>query len=381
MFRIISYLIASTLIIFAERPREAGLPFQGETGPLNAITDVPGVTVGHASVIIDDEMGVPLARSGVTAVLPRGDVYDPVFAGFHALNGNGEMTGTHWMRESGFLEGPVMITNTHSVGAVHEGTLIWMRDHGYVPNYGLAAIPVIAETWDGFLNDINGFHIRPDHAGEALSGASPGAVAEGNVGGGTGMINFRFKGGIGTSSRVFAVGQTRYTLGVLVQANFGRRGDFNLLGVPVGDLLTEEIAPMPKRAEQPKPEAPGNSIVVVVATDVPLLPHQLNRVAQRVSLGVGRTGGTGKNSSGDLFIAFSTANAGAWAKESEATFEVETLPNDAIDSVFDATIQATEEAIINALFAAETMIGRSGNTVFELPEEAVLQLMREHLSR
>lgn len=373
-------LLFSVFIANAERPRELGLPFGGEAGALNTITDVPGVTVGHASVVLDDDAGNAIARSGVTAVLPRGSTYDPVFAGFHTLNGNGEMTGIHWLKESGFLEGPVVMTNTHSVGAAHEGTIQWMRDTQYHSADGLAALPVIAETWDGFLNDINGLHVRPKHAFDALENAASGPVAEGNVGGGTGMVNFRFKGGIGTSSRVFKIGETSYTLGVLVQSNFGRREDFTLLGVPIGKFLTKEEAPMPKRGTVPKPEPAANSIIAVVATDAPLMPHQLDRVAQRVSLGVGKTGGTGKNSSGDLFIAFSTANPGAWSADASKAYPLEAISNDAIDAVFDATIEATEEAIINALFAAETLSGRDGNTVFELPEARVLELFQERIT-
>ncbi|MCH2154804.1 MAG: P1 family peptidase [Opitutales bacterium] len=369
-------LIFVSSVIFAETPRESGIDFPGNPGPHNAITDVNGVTVGHTQVIKDQDNGTPLARSGVTALLPRGTTHDPVFAGIHALNGNGEMTGAHWIKESGFLEGPIMITNTHSIGAVHEGTILWMRERAYHDG-GLAALPAIAETWDGFLNDINGLHVRPQHAIEALDTASSGPVSQGNVGGGTGMVCFRFKGGIGSSSRVFEIEGTEYTLGVLVQANFGRRRDFTLRGIPVGKLLPEGRAPLPKRGAPAQTEPEGNSIIAIVATDVPLLPHQLERVAQRVSLGVGQTGGTGKNSSGDIFIAFSTANQGAWSDPGSSYHTLSAINNGSIDPVFDATIQATEEAIINALFAAETMTGRAGNTVFELPEDEVVELFEK----
>ena len=351
-----SFFLSLTLLVTGQ-PQVERLPFPGVSGTLNAITDVPGVTVGHHTLIEGDHV-----RTGVTAILPRGRTYDPVFAGWHVLNGNGEMTGLHWVQESGFLEGPVMLTNTHSVGPVHAGTLLWMRDEGYYDG-GLAALPVIGETWDGLLNDINGFHVNAEHAVLALEAAESGPVAQGNIGGGTGMVCFRFKGGIGTASRRIEISDTQFTVGVLVQANFGRRADLTILGRPIGQLFEDRLLPEPG-----KPEG-GNSIICIIATDAPMLPHQLNRVAQRGALGLARTGGTGKNSSGDFFLAFSTANSGAW--KSIEPYTVTTIPNDAIDAVFDATIQATEEAIINAMLHAETMIGRDGNKIHALPAEAI----------
>lgn len=350
------------ILLASPRARNLGVPFTGKTGEQNAITDVAGVTVGHATI----QEGSSI-RTGVTAILPRGTTYDPVYAGWHTLNANGELTGLHWIRESGFLEGPVMLTNTHSVGAVHEGTLQWELDNEYFEG-GLAALPVIGETWDGFLNDINGFHVRPFHAVAALNAATGGPVAEGNVGGGTGMVSFRFKGGIGTASRVFQIDDESYTLGVLVQTNFGRRTDLVIRGIPLGKQLADEYLPEPGKTVPP---VGGNSILCIIATDAPLLPHQLDRVAQRGSIGVARTGGTGKNSSGDFFLAFSTANPGAWKQVTP--YEARALPNDSIDAVFDAAIEATEEAILNALVAARTLTGREGNTVYELPHNTLLR--------
>jgi len=280
------------------------------------------------------------------------------------------MTGLHWIRESGFLEGPVVSTNTHSIGAAHEGALIWQRDNHYYEG-GLAALPVIAETWDGFLNDINGFHLRPHHATSALTNAKSGPVAEGNVGGGTGMVCYRFKGGIGTASRVFSANGRNYTLGVLVQANFGRRKDLTIRGHPVGKLLKGQFL----RESGTERNDAGNSIICTIATNAPLLPHQLDRVAQRGAIGMARTGGIGTNSSGDFFLAFSTANPGVWS-ERDVT-RVEALPNGFIDPVFDAAIEATEEAIINALVAAETLEGQSGNKVYEIPHDFLVDFFND----
>lgn len=342
------------------RARDLGIPFPGDVGPWNAITDVSGVTVGHRTLIAGSD-----TRTGVTVVLPRGNDYDPVYAGWHALNANGELTGLHWVREGGFLEGPVVLTNTHSVGAAHEGTMLWKRDTGY-HNGGLAALPVIGETWDGFLNDINALHVRPEHAYEALATARTGPVPEGNVGGGTGMVCFRFKGGIGTASRVLSINGQLYTLGVLVQANFGLREDLVVRGLPLGQQLRNQLL---RENPDPAPEAEpeGNSIICIIATDAPLLPHHLNRVAQRGVIGLARTGGLGRNSSGDFFIAFSTANPGAWHQT--GLYRAEALPNNAIDPVFAAAAEATEEAILNALVAARTMEGRDGRRVHALPHE------------
>lgn len=370
------------------RARDIGIPFDGTPGPLNAITDVEGIMVGHVT-LIEGEAG-PLVvgegpvRTGVTAILPRGPRFSPVFAGWYSLNGNGEMTGTTWVEESGFLEGPVMITNTHSVGVVRDGVLEWMRDRHIVDELAPGVwwgLPVVAETYDGTLNDINGFHVRAEHAIRALDEAGPGPVAEGGVGGGTGMICNRFKGGIGTSSR--QVGE--YTVGVLVQCNYGGRSGLRIAGVPVGreitDLMPEynrvgqrEVAAQAEPTQLIPAEALG-SIIVVVATDAPLLPHQLKRLARRVPLGIGRMGGIGGNGSGDIFIAFSTANEGAWDRR-RAT-RVEMLPNDRMSPFFLATVEATEEAIVNAMVAAETMEGINGNRVHALPHDR----MREILAR
>lgn len=333
------------------RARDLGVPFGGTPGPHNAITDVPGVAVGYTTLIYG---GGPLVvgqgpvRTGVTAVLPREDG-DPVFAGVDVLNGNGEMTGTAWVEESGFLEGAVMITNTHSVGTVRDALIKWSVAQGHAPQPWL--LPVVAETYDGFLNDINGFHVREQHVYAALDGASSGRAAEGNVGGGTGMGLFGFKGGTGTASRRLDEGG--YTVGVLVQANFGAREDLLIAGVPVGQEITDGL-PVSGAA----PPSPGGSIIAVVATDAPLLPHQLKRLARRVPLGIARTGGVGENGSGDLFIAFSTANPQVFTG---AEARVTMLPNERITPLFKATVQATEEAIINALVAAEDMTGQGGN--------------------
>jgi len=354
------------------RARDLGIPFEGAPGRLNAITDVAGVEVGHTTLISGEGKlvaGRGPVRTGVTAVLPRGkDSTDQVFAGWFTLNGNGEMTGTTWVEESGFLEGPVMITNTHSVGVVRDAVIAWqMRRQG--KTFQPWSLPVVAETWDGFLNDINGFHVKPEHVLQALEGARSGAVAEGNVGGGTGMVAHQFKGGAGTASRKLDAGSGGYTVGVLVQANYGARSGLTIAGVPVG----KEIADlMPKEGAPPD----TGSIIVVVATDAPLLPHQLKRLARRAALGIARNGGIGGNSSGDIFIAFSTANPGA-AKNAD-TVGLQMLPNDRINPLFAATVQATEEAIINAMVAAETMTGVNGNTVYAIPHDRLREALRKY---
>src|ERR1044071_8444997 len=290
------------------RARELGVPFEGSPGPLNAITDVKGVEVGFTTLVSGDGplvAGRGPVRTGVTAILPQGKNFrGRLFAAWHTLNGNGEMTGTTWLEESGNLGTPVLITNTHSVGVVRDAVIEWNARRGGGEGYsGDFSLPVVAETWDGFLNDINGFHVRKEHAFQALDGAKGGAVAEGNVGGGTGMVAHGFKGGTGTASRVLAAAEGGYTVGVLVQANYGRRDLLRIAGVPVGREITDL---MPERGKR---DDGGGSIIVVVATDAPLLPHQLKRVARRVSLGIGVMGGRGENSSGDIFIAFSTAGA------------------------------------------------------------------------
>ncbi len=356
------------------RARDLGVPFSGTPGPFNAITDVGGVLVGHETIIEGSgrlNVGAGPVRTGVTAILPRGRTFSPVFAGWYSLNGNGEMTGTTWVEESGFLEGPVMITNTHSVGVVRDAVLEWMRDDGIfdalAPNvwWGL---PVVAETYDGTLNDINGFHVTREHAFAALRSASSAAVPEGNVGGGTGMVCNQFKGGIGTASRV--VGD--YTVGVLVQCNYGGRDGLTIAGVPVG----REISDLRPEVHRVPPGGENGSIIVVVATDAPLLPHQLKRLARRVPMGIGRLGGLGTNGSGDIFIAFSTANPNAWNRRSAV--ELEMLPNDRMNPFFEGTVQATEEAIVNAMVAAETLVGINGNTVYALPHDRLREVLRRY---
>jgi L-aminopeptidase/D-esterase-like protein len=353
------------------RARDLGVPFDGTPGPLNAITDVAGVEVGFTTLIEGDgalQVGKGPVRTGVTAILPRGkSSNDPVMAGWFSLNGNGEMTGTTWVKESGFLEGPVFITNTHSVGTVRDASIAWGIKRG--AQLQPWSLPVVAETWDGVLNDINGFHVKPEHVFAALDGARGGAVAEGSVGGGTGMICYQFKCGTGTASRKIDAQTGGYTVGVLVQANHGLRGELRIAGVPVG---AEIPAPPPRRA--PEPEL--GSIIIVVATDAPLLPHQLERIARRASLGLARTGATSGNGSGDIFIAFSSANAKAGA--AQGVTEVQMLPNDRLNPLFAATVQATEEAIVNALVAGETMRGANDRVIQALPHDALRELLKKY---
>ena len=364
----------------APRARDVGVPFDGAPGPLNAITDVAGVTVGHATIISGEgalTMGQGPVRTGVTAVLPRGrdSMAKPSFAGWYSQNGNGEMTGTTWIEESGFLEGPVMITNTHSVGVVRDAVIQWRIKSGPPDASGYWwSLPVVAETYDGVLNDINGFHVKERHAFEALDGAKGGAVPEGNVGGGTGMVCYGFKGGIGTSSRVVRVGAASYTVGVLVQSNFGRRAQLMVAGVPVG----KEIPQTPTQAALAGDPARGDlgSIIIVVATDAPLLPHQLKRLARRATLGMARTGGLSGNGSGDIFIAFSTANPDAFKAQGLAALQM--VSNEEISAVFDGTAWATEEAIINALVAAETMTGADNRRVERLPHDRLRETLKKY---
>jgi L-aminopeptidase/D-esterase-like protein len=379
------------------RARDLGVPFDGTPGPLNAITDVAGVTVGQVTIVSGKGplvVGQGPVRTGVTAVLPRGAANgDPVMAGWFTLNGNGEMTGTTWLEESGFLAGPVMITNTHSVGVVRDAVIEWLVHKGFNFDWSL---PVVAETWDGSLNDINGFHVSKQDAFRALDSAKSGPVAEGNVGGGTGMICHQFKGGIGTASRRLAIEDKTYTLGVLVQCNYGVRRLLRIAGVPVGteipDLLPclDTAEPRPKADERyprctarvgardPGPGGVGEmgSIIVVVATDVPLLPHQLQRVARHVSLGIGKMGGLGSNSSGDIYVAFSTANPGA--ADAKGLHTATYIPNEAITTVFEATVQATEESITNALVAAETMTGANDLRVTALPHDRLRAALQKY---
>jgi D-aminopeptidase len=360
------------------RARDLGVPFDGTPGPLNAITDVSGVLVGHTTLISGEgklQVGKGPVRTGVTAILPRGmnSMNDPVFAGWWSLNGNGEMTGTTWVEESGFLEGPVMITNTHSVGVVRDAVIAWRVNHGKPDPTGYWwSLPVVAETWDGWLNDINGFHVKPEHVFHAIDSARDGPVEEGNVGGGTGMICNEFKGGIGTSSRRLEVKAGGYTVGVLVQCNYGVRPNLRIAGVPVG----KEIPENPAYATTSFSELDRGSIIVVVATNAPLVAHQLKRLARRVSLGLGRDGSISGNGSGDIFIAFSTANPGAAA--AGHVVDLKMLPNDKIEPVFAATVQATEEAIVNAMIAAETMTGIENHKVIALPHDKLQAVLKKY---
>jgi D-aminopeptidase len=352
------------------RARDLGIPFDGVPGPLDAITDVKGVEVGYRTLVSGEgklHVGVGPVRTGVTAIFPRGKAAaDPVFAGWFTENGNGEMTGTTWVEESGFLYGPVMITNTHSVGVVRDAVIAWQLEHGTpIPTEDWWSLPVVAETWDGELNDINGFHVKPADAVAAMQDAHAGPVAEGNVGGGTGMVCFEFKGGTGTSSRRLAESLGSYTVGVLVQCNFGTRDLLRIAGVPIG----REIPKTPERDDR-------GSIIVVVATDAPLLPHQMKRIARRVTLGLGRLGSISGNGSGDIFIAFSTANAGAGLARKVTT--VQMLPNERMNALFEATVQATEEAVVNAMVAAKTMTGINGHTVEALPHDRLGEVLKKY---
>ena len=360
------------------RARDLGFHFDGSPGPLNAITDVSGVQVGHTTLIEGEGklvQGKGPIRTGVTAILPRGDrsLDDPCFAGWSSLNGNGEMTGTTWVEESGFAEGPIMITNTHSVGIVRDAVISWRTSQGSADASGYWwSLPIVAETWDGLLNDINGFHVKEKHAHEAIRNAKGGPVEEGNVGGGTGMVYHSFKGGIGTASRVVTIKNQDYTLGVLVQANYGDRKNLTIAGVPVGKEITDL---MPRDSYEQIHEGDG-SIIVVIATDAPLLAHQMKRLARRVPMGVGKVGGYGHDGSGDIFIAFSTANSNV--AFSDGTVNVEMLPNWMMSPLFEATVQAVEEAIVNTLVAAETMEEINNNKVWALPHDRLIQIMKKY---
>lgn len=353
------------------RARDLGVPFDGTPGSNNAITDVKAVEVGHTTLISGEGklvVGKGPVRTGVTAIHPRGKTSnDAVFAAWFTLNGNGEMTGTTWVDDSGFLNGPVMITNTHSVGVVRDAVIAWKVKHGSSDMEGYWwSLPVVAETWDGYLNDINGFHVKPEDAWHALDSAHSGTVEEGNVGGGTGMICNEFKGGIGTSSRVLDAKAGGYTVGVLVQCNYGSREQLRISGINVGREIPEHTVW----------QKDVGSIIVVVATDAPLIPTQLKRIAKKVSLGLGRDGSYSGDGSGDIFIAFSTANPGAVG--TSGVHQISMLPNDSLDPIFLATVQATEEAVVNAMVAAETMTGINGHTVIALPHDRLRDVLQKH---
>ena len=361
------------------RARDLGVPFDGTPGKLNSITDVPGVEVGYTTLISGDgklEVGKGPVRTGVTAIIPRGhdSINDPVYAGYFSQNGNGEMTGTAWLDESGFLEGPILITNTHSVGVVRDAVIAWRIKHGAPDTTGYWwSLPVVAETWDGWLNDINGFHVKPDDVFHALDSAHNGVIEEGSVGGGTGMICYEFKGGNGTASRQITIrpaGAAKdappraFVVGVFLQANFGRRSQLTIEGVPIGKEIPGEVY-----------KEESGSCIAVVATDAPLLPGQLKRLARRVSLGLARTGTISGNGSGDLFIAFSTANPNV-TNPDQVTHTVETIPNDLMDPIFAGVVQATEEAVVNALVDNHSMTGRDNHHVEALPHDRLRELMK-----
>jgi D-aminopeptidase len=375
------------------RARDLGIPIEGTPGTFDAITDVAGVEVGQTTLVSGSGklvVGQGPVRTGVTVIHPRGKTSsDPVFGAWFTLNGNGEMTGTTWLQESGILEGPIAITNTHSVGVVRDAILQWQVSRPGMQPWGL---PVVAETYDGGLNDINGFHVKPEHVLAALDNAKSGPVTEGAVGGGTGMVCHQFKGGIGTASRKLDASNGGYTVGVLVQCNYGLRPDLRVAGVPVGreisDLMPCSVSKDPtlrprlRRCDASATSTSGaqdreqGSIIVVVATDAPLLPHQLKRVVTRVAVGVGRMGGYGGNSSGDIFVAFSTANPRTAGDTGVA--RVEMIPNARINPLFYATVQATEEAILNALLGAETMTGADDYRVYALPVDRLKAAMKKY---
>ena len=371
------------------RARDLGIPFNGTPGKLNAITDVAGVEVGHTTIIEGAgrlAVGKGPVRTGVTAILPRGKTYSTVYSGWYSLNGNGEMTGTTWVEESGILGGPVMITNTHSVGVVRDAVVQWLVTEPIASGV-YWALPVVAETYDGFLNDINGFHVTKQHAFDALNNATGGKVEEGNVGGGTAMNTHGFKGGIGTSSRLVTINNETYTIGVLVQSNYGARKDLMIAGVPVGKEITDLTRTRGNQGEENNPDDAvpqgqensrmvDGSIIVVVATDASLLPHQLKRLTRRVPMGIARVGGMAGNGSGDIFIAFSTGNQTYSDKNSMNN--VKMLSNNLMTRLFDATVHAVEESIVNALIAAETMTGINGNTSYAIPHDRLIEVMKKY---
>jgi D-aminopeptidase len=360
---------ASSIAADAPRARSLGIPFDGSPGVYNAITDVAGVIVGYSTII--DGAGEHAVRTGVTAILPRGrsSLDKPAFAGVFSLNGNGEMTGAHWVDESGFLEGPILLTNTHSVGIVRDATIQWRVRQGPPDETGYWwSLPVVAETWDGELNDVNGFHVKPEHVFVALESARGGAIEEGNVGGGTGMICHEFKCGTGTSSRMARIADTPYIVGALVQSNYGVRSELRIAGVPVGKHMHGD----PPQSEPAKDQG---SIIIVIATDAPLLPHQLKRLARRATMGLARNGSYAGNGSGDIFIAFSTANDDA-SRLTPST--VRALGNDQLDPLFLATVQAVEESIINSMIAARTMTGMKGYTAEAIDHAELRRVLKKY---
>ncbi|MAC87317.1 MAG: aminopeptidase [Gammaproteobacteria bacterium] len=370
--------------VYSQKPRarDLGIPFVGTPGVFNAITDVQGVEVGYSTIISgkgENTVGNGPIRTGVTAIFPRGKAkkFSPVYANWYSLNGNGEMTGTTWVTESGFLETPIMITNTNSVGVVRDAVLKWYVDTDwYSGEDWWYTYPVVAETYDGFLNDIYGFHVKEKHVLEAIENSSSGQIAEGNIGGGTGMMCLGFKGGTGTSSRVLKIKDSSYTVGALVQSNFGAKRNLSIAGVPVGVELKDTLNSVFNGPPKSRRQEGDGSIIVIVATDVPLLPHQLKRIAQRIPLGIGIVGGRGSNGSGDIFLAFSTANEGAFNRDDIAS--ITSMPNDLLMPVFEATVQVVEEAIINAMIAAETMEGINGNTSYAIPHDVLVETLQKY---
>lgn len=392
--RVISLLMAGVFVATSaaaadgQRARDIGIPLEGKPGTLNAITDVAGIEVGQVTLISGEgklKRGEGPVRTGVTAIIPRGrNSISPVFAGWATSNSAGEMTGTTWLEERGYFDGPVMITNTHSVGVVRDAVVGWIVDRKWPGSW---YTPVVAETYDGYLNDTDGFHVTSEHALQAIKTARGGTVEEGNVGGGTGMVCFGFKGGIGTSSRVITTPIGTYSVGVLVQCNFGLMPTLRVAGVKVGDALKDRYttcttlppSPYPTiKGCMPGPEKPGDgSMIVVIATDAPLLPHQLKRLAKRPAHAMGRLGDTGRETSGDIFIAFSTANSQIVSEQREK-MALDAYPNGLLNPLFEGAVQAVEESIFNALVAAKTMTGRDGHRVHALPHDEVRALLEQH---
>lgn len=351
------------------RARDLGIPFEGETGPYNAITDIDGIEVGYSTIVKGDSI-----RTGVTAIHPRGKSnHDPVYAAWFPFNGNGEMTGSAWVEEGGFLEGPIGITNTHSVGVVRDTIIQWQVENSAM--FQPWSCPLVAETADGWLNDMNAFFVKPIHVKEALENAESGPMEEGSVGGGTGMLCYEFKGGSGTSSRKLPEKLGGWKVGAFVQTNFGRRYQLTVAGVPVGKHLKEDA--VWTNGENPFVQDIG-SLIVVIATDAPILPHQLKRLAKRASLGMARTGALGGNGSGDIFLAFSTANPHAARGGEKGLASIQSIDNEHIDPLLGASAYATEEAIINSMVAAEDMTGHKDLSVKAMPHGDVRKILKEY---